>query len=228
MYKTESDLEDGDYTAYGKAFIADNATAALAVSLITPILLQVITTPLIKQRQKDLILLPLQEQIDASQTNVAATIYVSTTHSTTDTSDIESWDKKAVEFLKDELTKTITIKSNTDGETEGSEYFWLDVFKTKADAEEGSFAAYDVGYLKDNTTAATAANTYKYTITTPAGALDPVTEGSDIMQLPVQESMGKVWAKMIKLLQFTLVHKIVQLPILIIKLCNHKNLCFFL
>ena len=34
--------------------------------------------------------------------------------------------------------------------------------------EAGSFAAYDVGYLKDNTTAATAANTYKYTITTPA------------------------------------------------------------
>ena len=35
LYKTESDLEDGNYTSYGKAFIANNANAATAVSNYT-------------------------------------------------------------------------------------------------------------------------------------------------------------------------------------------------
>ena len=64
--------------------------------------------------------------------------------------------------------------------TEGTESFFLDLFKTKTDAEEGNYEAWDYGYIKDNSTAAQAANQYFYEITTAAGKLDPVTEGSNI------------------------------------------------
>ncbi|PQM55454.1 MAG: hypothetical protein CML39_08070, partial [Rhodobacteraceae bacterium] len=181
LYKTEGDLEDGEYTAYGKAFIADNASAALAVSNYNYTVTGSNNTEgKAASEGSDMTFTITRAEIDASQTDVASTVYVSSTHSTTDAEDVESWDKKKVEFLKDELTKTITIKTNTDTETEGYESFWLDLFKTEADADDGNYAAWDVGYLKDNTTAANATNNYNYTITTTAGKLDPVTEGTDI------------------------------------------------
>ena len=38
--------------------------------------------------------------------------------------------KKEIEFKADELSKTITVQTNTDDATEGFEYFWLDLFKS--------------------------------------------------------------------------------------------------
>ena len=57
----------------------------------------------------------------------------------------------------------------------------MDLFKTKADADNNDYAAWDMGYLKDNTTAASAVNNYSYTVTsTASSSLGAVTEGSSI------------------------------------------------
>ena len=42
--------------------------------------------------------------------------------------------------------------------------FYLDLFKTKSDAEAGNFDVYATGYIKDNTSAADGLNNYTYTI----------------------------------------------------------------
>ena len=184
LYKTEGNWEDGEYNTYGKAFIANSSASADAVANYTyTVTGQNKTSGTAASEGSDVTFTVLRARVDGqaiSNSDIATKVYVSTTHSTTDSEDFGALDKKLFEFQKDETLKTITISTLTDDATEGAESFFLDLFKTKTDAEEGNYAAWDYGYIKDNSTAAQAANQYIYEISTTAGKLDPVTEGSNI------------------------------------------------
>ena len=84
--------------------------------------------------------------------------------------DFEAINIQEIKFKKDasgQTTQTKVIKVNTnpfDKSTEGSEMFYLDLFKTKSGAEAGNFDVYATGYIKDNTSAADGLNNYTYTI----------------------------------------------------------------
>ena len=116
-----------------------------------------------------------------SGSDLPTTVYLSTTHSTTGGNDFVSLDKQALAFKADELSKKVIVKTNTDSTIEGTEYFWLDLFKTKAQADSEDYHTFDKGYIKDNTAAANAISNYSYSITTTAREeVGAVTEGSPI------------------------------------------------
>ena len=69
-----------------------------------------------------------------------------------------------VEFKKTETTKVVTVKTKTDTVNDDNEYFWFDVFETKADAENYNYAAYDKGYISNDSGSVTAGATYSYSV----------------------------------------------------------------
>ena len=92
--------------------------------------------------------------------------------------DYKPLDKSALTFAAYETVKTVTINTYSDSLAEGDEYFWLDLYKTYADAESGAYAAYASGGIKDPEEAAV---DYDYTITSSAPVGSPVEEGSDVV-----------------------------------------------
>ena len=69
-----------------------------------------------------------------------STIYLNTTAGTADESDYTAQKATAINFTNldtDGATKTVTIKTSTDAFTESKEYFYVDLFKSKADANDG-------------------------------------------------------------------------------------------
>ena len=86
---------------------------------------------------------------------------------------------QALEFKKTETQKTITIKTKKDTLTDDVEYFWLNAFKTKADAYSSKYAAYDKGYIANDDGAVKAAANYSYSLSSSSStAQNGVTEGS--------------------------------------------------
>ena len=65
-----------------------------------------------------------------------------------------------VEFKKDETVKTVDVETIVDTKTETNpEYFWFDLYKTKADADDFNYHAYNKGYIKDDTSLANSIET---------------------------------------------------------------------
>ena len=109
-------------------------------------------------------------KIGKSDSTLPSTVYISTTDaSAVGGDDFEAISIQEIKFKKDASgqttqTKVIKVNTNFDKSTEGSEMFYLDLFKTKSDAEAGNFDVYATGYIKDNTSAADGLNNYTYTI----------------------------------------------------------------
>ena len=120
LYKTEADLETYNYDAYNSAYIGDNANAAAAVNNYTYTITGDNNTEAKAASEGSNITFTVTRTKN-SGSDVAATVYLTTTHSTTDGDDIVSLDKKALDFKADELSKTVTIETNTDSSTEGYE-----------------------------------------------------------------------------------------------------------
>ena len=75
--------------------------------------------------------------------------------------------------------KLVKVTTVSDSETEGKEYFWLDVFKTYDDAASGNWYAYDTGYITDPTGGTS--SEYSYSITSSHGSSGAgVTEGGEV------------------------------------------------
>ena len=102
-----------------------------------------------------------------------SSVFVSTTLGSTDSSDIEVLKNKKLTFKKDETVKTVKVKTKLDTITESQdEYFWFDLFKTKAAAKKGDYDKYITAYVQDNDTAADGLNNYDYTVTTTQSSAD--------------------------------------------------------
>ncbi|MAI97565.1 MAG: hypothetical protein CML37_02590 [Rhodobacteraceae bacterium] len=180
LYKTEAAYDNGDYAAFGRAFITDNVSAANAVANYNYAISGTNNTEGKAVSEGSDITFTVT-RTKTSGSDLPTTVYLSTTHSTTGGNDFVSLDKQALAFKADELSKTVIVKTNTDSTTEGTEYFWLDLFKTKAQADSEDYHTFDKGYIKDNTAAANAISNYSYSVTTTASAsIGAVTEGSPI------------------------------------------------
>ena len=100
----------------------------------------------------------------------ASTVYVGTTEGSAYSDDYQSFSLKEVEFKKDETVKTVTVDTIVDTITEtGREYFWFDLFKSKADADELNYHAWAEGHIKDDASLASSIGNYKYSITSSHG-----------------------------------------------------------
>ncbi|WP_048441922.1 Calx-beta domain-containing protein, partial [Caenimonas sp. SL110] len=114
--------------------------------------------------------------ITRSGSGSASTVYVSTSAGSASTGDFAAQSKSAVNFAAYETTKTVTVGTYVDSSTEGAEYFWLDLYKTYADAGSGNYSAYGSAYIKD----AVVAN-YDYTVVSNAASSGAaVTEGGNV------------------------------------------------
>jgi hypothetical protein len=87
--------------------------------------------------------------ITRSASGSASTVYLSTVNATTSTGDYQAVDKLAMNFAANETVKTIKVTTNVDGLTEGSEYFWLELFTSYADALTNNWSVFEYGLVKD-------------------------------------------------------------------------------
>ena len=73
-----------------------------------------------------------------SANDIATTVYAVTSDATAYAEDYVGFDTPlAIEFKPNDSTKTITVQTKIDDATESSdEYFWFDLFKTKADIDD--------------------------------------------------------------------------------------------
>jgi len=117
--------------------------------------------------------------ITRSGSGVASTVYWGTEAGTASVADgdYESLGISTLNFAANEVSKTVTVKTYTDSKTEGEEYFWLNVYKTYADATNFNWSSYGSAYLTDP---AVVVNNYTYTISSSANSIAPVTEGGAV------------------------------------------------
>ena len=79
----------------------------------------------------------------------SSTVYISTTASSADEDDYKKINLRAIKFGNEDTTKTIEISTKTDNIAEDGEYFFVDLYKSKADVEVGNYATYITVYIKD-------------------------------------------------------------------------------
>ena len=173
LYKTLGDRESGNYAAWSSGHIKDSTSAETDYTYT-------VTSSADKAS-------PTEEggditfTITRSDSGTASTVYLSTlggnASNSGDDIDYKPLDKSALTFAAYETVKTVTINTYSDSLAEGDEYFWLDLYKTYADAESGAYAAYASGGIKDPEEAAV---DYDYTITSSATQNSPVEEGDSI------------------------------------------------
>ena len=113
--------------------------------------------------------------ITRSGTGSASTVYLDSSQATATAgpADYAVVTHQAFSFGASETTKTFTVATYTDNLTEGTEYFYLLLYKNPDDPF-ANYAAYDLAYIKDPVN-------YSYTLTTPADtAGTAVSEGTSI------------------------------------------------
>ena len=176
LYESYADSQSGDYAAYASGHIADAAvvdfdyTVASSAGILTP------------ASEGGAITFT----VTRSGTGAASTVYLSTTGSTAqDGSDFQGLAAQPLIFAANETIKTVTVATYQDSATEGAEYFWLDLFESYADSQDGDYAAFASGYIAD---ALVADFSYSVTSDAPAGA--PAGEGANITFTITRNSTG--------------------------------------
>ena len=122
---------------------------------------------------------PVTFTITRSGSGTASTVYVKTHDgdAKSSTGDFANPGTSAISFAANETVKTFAVNTSTDALAEGTEHFWLQVFKTQADANSGTNRVVDaLAYIKDPVGVTPA---YAYTITSDA-MVTPATEGSPV------------------------------------------------
>ena len=79
----------------------------------------------------------------------SSTVYISTTASSADKDDYEKINLREITFGNEETTKTINISTKIDNIAEDGEYFFVDLYKSKADVEVGNYDTYITVYIND-------------------------------------------------------------------------------
>ena len=97
----------------------------------------------------------------------SSTVYVNTSEYTADQSDLNFLNAQTVTFAEGETSKSVSIDTYTDGVEEGDEYFYLDVFASQVDAQDGwNYIAWGEGTITDDNSSDDDAYTY-YTLASP-------------------------------------------------------------
>ena len=172
LFKTKAKANKGDYDTYATAYIKDDTAANDAVANYSYTISSDQSSADKAVSEGDKITFTITRKLDKGSAS-ESTVYVSTTDAkAVGGDDFEALNMKAITFKKDQTEQIVTVNSSFDKKTEGLEYFYFDLFKTKASAESGAFDAWSTGYIKDNTDAADALNNYTYSIESLNAAAD--------------------------------------------------------
>ena len=112
----------------------------------------------------------------------ASTVYLSTVNDSADSSDFSGLHLQTLEFAAYETSKTITIDTYQDGETEEQESFWLNLYRNPADS---SYSAYSQAYIEDGVST----SDYSYTVSADNS---PVSEGGTLSFTITRDGSGSV------------------------------------
>ena len=123
LYKTLSDYDYGDFHSYGNAHIANDNSQANAINNFDYSITSSHDYGSAASEGTDIIFTITRTKNDSNASDQATTVYVTTTHSTTDDGDITNLNAQAVDFKADETQKTITVSTSVDSETEGEKIF---------------------------------------------------------------------------------------------------------
>ncbi|MBF0339617.1 MAG: hypothetical protein HQL95_01470, partial [Magnetococcales bacterium] len=116
---------------------------------------------------------PITFTVKRSGSGTASTVYLTTKNVTTDSTDYQWLDGKALVFAAYETSKTVTIDTIQDEVTESKESFALNLYTSPSDTTAAATAN---GYLKDQVLPF-----YNYSITSTAGTPETaVTEGGKV------------------------------------------------
>ena len=179
LFKSKADAEDYNYHAWAAGYLTDNSDAATAVNQYSYTVTSSASTSIVQAEEGNDIVFTITRTNDTGGTDVASTVYVSTSDSLAyGGEDYKSLDLTQVDFKASETSKEITVKTYADNDTEGEEDFWLDLYKTKADAEDFNYHSYSTGYLKDAAGGGGSSATYSYAISITSGA--STAEGGNI------------------------------------------------
>ena len=185
LFKTLADVDSYNYHDYGTGYIVDDSNAADALANYTYSVASSHGTSGNGVNEGGEIAFTitraLEDGNDITNSDIATTVYVSTSEGTAYADDYVGVQALAVDFKKSETTKEVTIKTNIDQITDDDEYFWLDLYKTKADIENYNYEAWAEGYIANDSNATDAAANYSYTVTSSHNTSGAgVKEGNDI------------------------------------------------
>ncbi|MBV5299895.1 MAG: hypothetical protein JZU64_17625, partial [Rhodoferax sp.] len=147
VYPTYADASNFNWADYGTAFVADPTVVATDYNYT--IVSSAEDTAVTEGGTVTFTIL-------RDGTGSASTVYVSTSDGTTDAHDFQALGLSMLTFAANEVSKTVTVKTYADTQTEYLEWFWLDLYKTYADALNDNYASYGAAYLKDFGTGAAA------------------------------------------------------------------------
>ena len=188
LHKT-SDTTDANYSAYAKGVIKDDSSTSDFTYTVSSN-----STSASPVEEGEVITFT----ITRSGSGASSTIYLSTSGGTADFEgdgiDYEPLDKVELTFGAYETTKTVSVGTYTDAADENKEYFWLDLYKTNADAESGDYAAYASGYVKN----AAVQTDYSYTVTSNADKDNPVSEDNYVTFTVTRTGTGSESAVYVK------------------------------
>nr|CRH06297.1 Putative protein involve in cell communication. Containing ten Calx-beta domains [Candidatus Magnetococcus massalia] len=189
LYESYADWVADDYATYSAAYITDAATVDYSYSVTS---LNPTSDQAVDEGEEAIFLITR----DGSSTE--STIYLSTSHGSTEDTDYSAVDTKAYTFDVGETQQYVSIDTYKDSESESAEYFWLILYKTKADALSGNHTIYDASYIQD-----VADVDYDYSITSNASSGSPLAEGSDVTFTITRQGSGSESSVYIKTLDGT-------------------------
>jgi uncharacterized protein YndB with AHSA1/START domain len=157
---------DSTHSAYGSAYIKDDVFSDYNYTIDN-------NTPITEGESATF-------TITRDGSGSASTVYLSTSHGDTDSNDFSGLDLMALEFTAYETSKTVTIDTYQDSDTEGEEHFWLDLYRNSTDS---SYSTYSKGYIQDSESSID----YNYTV---ASDNSPVTEGDSLSFTITRDASG--------------------------------------
>ena len=183
LFKSKADANDDWYTAHSKGYIEDDDTLVTSINDYIYSILGANNSASKAVKEGEFVTFTIsrtrEDNAEIGNSDVSSLVYISTSQASAYEDDYVPLALQALEFKKTETQKTITIKTKKDTLTDDVEYFWLNAFKTKADAYSSKYAAYDKGYIANDDGAVKAAANYSYSLSSSSStAQNGVTEGS--------------------------------------------------
>ncbi|MBF0273130.1 MAG: hypothetical protein HQL98_13860 [Magnetococcales bacterium] len=167
LFTSEADLLSGKFATFTNGYIQDTTDTSHYTYSITGSTSD--NTPVSEGEA-------VTFTITRSGSGSSSSVYLSTEEESAEgKSDFQSLAGQEIKFAANETSKTVTVNTYQDAESEGTESFWLNLYTSAEDALANDYATYTSGHIKDGLT-----TRYDYTITSNAASATPVTEGEAI------------------------------------------------
>ncbi len=166
LYETASDLLSSNIHAWATANITDTTEEQVEYNYTV----EADNSPATEGET-------LSFTITRNDSGTESSVFMSSTDGTANAgSDFAGVSAEELTFAANETTKTFTLDTFEDIQTEGSEVFWLDLFKNYADAQSGVIHSYALATIADNVVI----TDFNYAISSDTNIDNPTGEGGSI------------------------------------------------